>query len=155
MDAELLLADMEFFEDDTPENIELKNSVIELYNARLDERIRRKKFVIERGLLDLKKVQKFERKKSKEEREIINQMKIFARFNTKEDHERLVESMMKERLIRETIQQLKYFKSKGLNNLDQIERFIETQKLKHKNAGNHYDKNYSGTSNYGKAAGSR
>lgn len=72
MDAELLLADMEFFEDDTPENIELKNSVIELYNARLDERIRRKKFVIERGLLDLKKVQKFERKKSKEEREIIN-----------------------------------------------------------------------------------
>ena len=27
MDAELLLADMEFFEDDTPENIELKNSV--------------------------------------------------------------------------------------------------------------------------------
>ena len=56
MDAELLLADMEFFEDDTPENLELKNSVIELYNARLDERIRRKKFVIERGLLDLKKV---------------------------------------------------------------------------------------------------
>merc|ERR1719458_2462135 len=45
MDAELLLADMEFFEDDTPENIELKNSVIELYNGRLDERIRRKKFV--------------------------------------------------------------------------------------------------------------
>lgn len=103
MDAELLLADMEFFEDDTPENVELKNSVIELYNARLDERIRRKKFVIERGLLDLKKVQKFERKKSKEEREIINQMKIFARFNTKEEHERLVESMMKERLLRETI----------------------------------------------------
>ena len=54
MDAELLLADMEFFEDDTPENIELKNSVIELYNGRLDERIRRKKFVIERGLLNLK-----------------------------------------------------------------------------------------------------
>lgn len=72
MDAELLLADMEFFEDDTSENTDLKNSVIELYNARLDERIRRKKFVIDRGLLDLKKVQKFERKKSKEERDIIN-----------------------------------------------------------------------------------
>ena len=46
MDAELLLADMEFFEEDTQENIQLKNSVIELYNPRLDERIRRKKFVI-------------------------------------------------------------------------------------------------------------
>ena len=52
MDADLLLADMDF---ETPENSELKNNVIELYNARLDERIRRKKFVIERGLLDLKK----------------------------------------------------------------------------------------------------
>lgn len=86
MDAELLLADMEFFEDDTEENIQLKNSVIELYNARLDERIRRKKFVIERGLLDLKRQQKFEKKRSKEEREIINSMKIFARFNSEEDH---------------------------------------------------------------------
>lgn len=55
MDAELLLTDMEFFEEDTPEQIKLKNSVIELYNARLDERIRRKKFVIERGLLDIKR----------------------------------------------------------------------------------------------------
>jgi transcriptional adapter 2-alpha len=86
MDAELLLADMEFFDDDTDDNAKLKNSVIELYNGRLDERIRRKKFVIERGLLDLKKVQKYERKKTKEERDIINSMKIFARFNTEEDH---------------------------------------------------------------------
>lgn len=103
MDAELLLADMEFFEDDTPENIELKNSVIELYNGRLDERIRRKKFVIDRGLLNLKQVQKFERKKSKEDREIINKMKIFARFNTAEEHTDLVHSILKERLLRETI----------------------------------------------------
>lgn len=118
MDAELLLADMEFFEDDTPENIELKNSVIELYNGRLDERIRRKKFVIERGLLNLKQVQKFERKKSKEDREIINKMKIFARFNTAEEHTDLVHSILKERLLRETIQQLKFFRSKGLTNMD-------------------------------------
>jgi transcriptional adapter 2-alpha len=55
MDAELLLADMEFYQDDNQENLHLKNSIIELYNARLDERIRRKKYVIERGLLDIKR----------------------------------------------------------------------------------------------------
>jgi transcriptional adapter 2-alpha len=55
----------------------LKNDVIELYNARIDERIRRKKFVLERGLLDFKRTQKQERKKTKEERDIINSMKIF------------------------------------------------------------------------------
>lgn len=100
--------------------------MIELYNARLDERIRRKKFVIERGLLDFKKIQKYERKKTKEEREIINTMKIFARFNSADNHEKLVNSLIKERLLREVIEQLKYFKSKGLTSLDQIEKFIET-----------------------------
>jgi transcriptional adapter 2-alpha len=118
MDAELLLADMEFFEEDTEENIQLKNSVIELYNARLDERIRRKKFVIERGLLDLKRTQKYERKRSKEEREIINSMKIFARFNTEEEHQRIVNNLIKERLLREVIEQIKFFRSKGLTSLD-------------------------------------
>ena len=103
MDAELLLADMEFNEDDTAENIELKNSVIELYNARLDERNRRKKFVIERGLLNLKQVQKFEQKRPKDEREIINRMKIFARFNSAKEHTDLVHSILRERLLHETI----------------------------------------------------
>ena len=142
MDAELLLADMEFFDDDTPENIELKNNVIELYNARLDERIRRKKFVIERGLLDLKKIQKYERKKSKEEREIINQMKIFARFNTEEQHQKLVNTLLKERLLKEVIEQLRFFKNRGLTTLDQIEKFIEAHKAKSKT--NNYDKPYIG-----------
>ena len=128
MDAELLLADMEFFDEDTEEQIQLKNSVIELYNARLDERIRRKKFVIERGLLDLKRTQKYERKRSKEEREIINSMKIFARFNNEEDHQRLVQNLIKERLLREVIEQMKFFRSKGLTSLDQIERYVDSQR---------------------------
>ena len=53
--------------------------------------------------MNLKQVQKFERKKSKEDREIINKMKIFARFNTAEEHTDLVHSILKERLLRETI----------------------------------------------------
>jgi len=128
MDAELLLADMEFFEEDTEESIKLKNSVIELYNARLDERIRRKKFVIERGLLDLKRQQRYERKRTKEERDIINSMKIFARFNTEEDHQKIVNNLIKERMLREVIEQLKFFRSKGLTSLDSIERFVENQR---------------------------
>jgi transcriptional adapter 2-alpha len=112
-DADTLLADLEFFEDDTEEDLKLKNDVIELYNARIDERIRRKKFVLERGLLDFKKMQKQERKKTKEERDIINSMKIFARFNNPEEHEKLVNSLLKERMLREMIEQLRYFKNKG------------------------------------------
>lgn len=127
-DADTLLADLEYFDDDTEQDIKLKNDVIELYNARIDERIRRKKFVIERGLLDFKRIQKAERKKSKEDREIINALKPFARFNTAEDHEKIVNNLLKERMLREAIQQLTYFKSKGLTSLEQIEKYVDSSK---------------------------
>jgi len=133
-EADMLLADMEFGEDDTPDEIKLKEEVIELYNARLDERIRRKKFVIDRGILDVKKIQKCERKKTQEEKDIINSMKVFARFNNKEDHERLVQNLIKERQLREVIEQLKFFRSKGLTTLDECERFIDHLKKKDVNA---------------------
>ena len=38
--------------------IDLKLEVLKIYNFKLDERERRKKFILERGLLDFRKVQK-------------------------------------------------------------------------------------------------
>jgi len=40
--------------------------------------------------------------------------------------------LLKERLIREAIEQLTYFRSKGLTTIDQVEKYIETNKLKFK-----------------------
>lgn len=57
-------------------------------------------------------------------------MKVFARFNTKDDHEKLVQSLIKERQLREVIEQLKFFRSKGLSTLDECEKFIEYLKKK-------------------------
>ena len=45
-------------------------------------------------------------------------MKIFARFNTEEDHQKIVNNLIKERLLREAIEQLKFFRTKGLTSLD-------------------------------------
>lgn len=67
-------------------------------------------------------------------------MKIFARFNTEEGHSKLVNTLLKERLLKETIEQLKFFKSKGLTTLEQVEKYIEAQKAKNKT--NNYDKHY-------------
>lgn len=55
-------------------------------------------------------------------------MKIFARFNSEEDHQKIVNNLIKERLLREVIEQLKFFRSKGLTSLDQIEKYIESQR---------------------------
>lgn len=54
-EAETWICEMEFTEDDPEEEVKLKRQVLEHYNARIDERIWRKKFVIEWNLLDLKK----------------------------------------------------------------------------------------------------
>ena len=62
-------------------------------------------------------------------------MKIFARFNSAKEHTDLVHSILRERLLHETIQQLKFFRSKGLITFNAIEKFIEAQKLKSKNQG--------------------
>lgn len=41
-DAELLLAEMEFNDDDTPEEFDMKMRLLHIYNHKLDERIKRK-----------------------------------------------------------------------------------------------------------------
>lgn len=121
---------MEFSEDDPEEEVMLKTQVLEHYNARLDERIRRKKFVIERGLLDIRKLQKQQKRLSKEERDIVNGMKPFARFQSKEEHEKLVSGLLKEYHLRILIQQLKHYQGLGLHTLSQIDNYIKDQQSK-------------------------
>ena len=56
-DADRMLADMEFALDEHPSERELKLQVVRIYNHKLEERNRRKQFVIERGLIDFKQQQ--------------------------------------------------------------------------------------------------
>ena len=45
-------------------------------------------------------------------------------------------NLIKERLLREAIEQLKFFRSKGLTSLDQIEKYIDSQR-KSSSSGNY------------------
>lgn len=47
-----MLDDLEFYDNDTPEEFALKIEMIEEYNRRLDERAKRKNFVLDYKLLD-------------------------------------------------------------------------------------------------------
>ena len=107
-DAELMLADMEFKAcspdsslasspcvhvclcvqpDDTKQERDLKFRVLQIYNAKLDARAERKRFIVERGLLEQQ-----EKPRTKEERQIEESMRVFARFHSKEEHVRLARS---------------------------------------------------------------
>lgn len=54
----------------------MKFRLMDIYNHKLTERIKRKKFVIERKLLDLKEQNRLDKTRTKEEKEIYNLMKV-------------------------------------------------------------------------------
>lgn len=70
---------------------------------RLDERKRRKDFILERNLLY---PDPFERNLSPEEKEIYQRYKVFMRFHSKEEHRELLKSVIEEHRIVKRIQEL-------------------------------------------------
>ena len=95
---------MEFNDDDSEEEKLMKFRLIDIYNHKLDERLKRKEFVITRGLLDLKEQMRLEKNRTKEEKEIYNMMKVFARFSSAKEHEELVKGIIREKQIRQRIE---------------------------------------------------
>ena len=71
--------------------------------CRLDERKRRKEFILERNLLFPNPLEK---NLTNEDKEVYHRYKVFMRFLSKEEHEALVRSVIEERKIRRRIQEL-------------------------------------------------
>ncbi|CAN1260105.1 Transcriptional adapter ADA2b [Linum perenne] len=103
-DAEQLLAEMEFKDNDTEEERELKLRVLRIYGKRLDERKRRKDFILERNLLY---PNPFEKDLYPDERIICRRYDIFMRFHSKEEHEELLRTVITEHRTLKRIQELK------------------------------------------------
>jgi len=122
-DAEILLADMEFFPDDHPSERELKLQVVRIYNAKLAERDKRKRFVIDRRLIDFKKQQQLDRRRSKEERELVARLRMFARFHSPEEHEALVDGLIKAKKLRQQIAVYQHYRRMGIRTLDQARQY--------------------------------
>ena len=57
-------------------------------------------------------------------------MKVFPRFNTAEDHEKLVQGIIKEKELRQRIQELKELKKKGFRTLVEVEDELQNKKKK-------------------------
>ncbi|XP_057796704.1 transcriptional adapter ADA2-like isoform X2 [Salvia miltiorrhiza] len=125
-DAEQLLADMEFKETDTDAERELKIRILHIYSKRLDERKRRKDFILERNLLY---PDPFERDLTLEEKELCHRYRVFMRFHSKEEHDELLRSVVEEQRILKRIQDLQEARAAGCRTACEAERFIE-QKMK-------------------------
>nr|XP_015879292.1 transcriptional adapter ADA2b isoform X1 [Ziziphus jujuba var. spinosa] len=121
-DAEQLLAEMEFKDADTDEERELKLRVLRIYSKRLDERKRRKDFILERNLLH---PNPFEKDLSPEERAICRRYDVFMRFHSKEEHQELLETIISEHRTLKRIQELKEAQAAGCRTSAEADRYLE------------------------------
>jgi transcriptional adapter 2-alpha len=123
-DAEMILTEMAFHDDDNPYDTSLKLKVIDIYNSKLDERLYRKWFIVQRNLFEYKKL----KKGFGADRDIHDRMRCFARLLNKEDHLQFVQGVIAERTLRRRIEELKKYRRLGIRTLDDAAAYQNYQK---------------------------
>ncbi|KAI2509210.1 Zinc-binding domain [Fragilaria crotonensis] len=122
-DAENILADMEFTAGDSAQDRELKIKVIQIYNSKLDERDRRKNFLLSRGLLDYRKNQQADAMLPRDERDLVRRMRLFERLHTPEEHRLFIDDLLKAKRLRKEIAQLQMYRRMGIETLAEAEKY--------------------------------
>lgn len=125
-EAEVSVKDLEFEQDlaeGADDEIQLKLTVLDIYNGRLTRRAERKRVIFEHGALDYKKNQANEKKRSKEERDLILKTKPFARLMNAHDYEAFVEDLLTELTTRRRIAELQEWRRMGLTLMEQGPRY--------------------------------
>ncbi|KAI0197997.1 hypothetical protein F4808DRAFT_270586 [Astrocystis sublimbata] len=103
--------------------MELKLTVMNIYNCRLTQRVDRKKVIFEHNLLDYRENTKLEKKRSKEERDLINKAKPFARMMNHDDFESLCQGLLDELNLRQAITQLQEWRNLKIGDLRSGEKY--------------------------------
>lgn len=127
-DAELLIKDMIFDPDDLAGDIELKLTVLDIYNLRLTTRAERKRALIENSLLDYRRNIANDKRKSKEEKEFMRKINAFIRIMTPADFDAFAQDALTELRCRMRIQQLQNWRRNGITSLEDGAKF-EKDKL--------------------------
>ncbi|KAJ9529930.1 hypothetical protein QJQ45_023203, partial [Haematococcus lacustris] len=138
-DAECVVADMEFLEDEPEADRQLKLRMLAIYNQRLDARDARRRFLRDYGLLAMRKVQAMERRRTPAEQETDARLRVFARYSSCKEHDELVDGLIIEQRLRSRIQELKEMRSLGCRTLDEcdaVEAALEPRPRKRLTANN-------------------
>ncbi|KAJ4289437.1 Transcriptional adapter ada2 [Collariella sp. IMI 366227] len=110
--------------------MELKLTVMEIYNCRLTQRAERKKVIFEHNLLDYRENSKMEKKRSKEERDLLNKAKPFARMMNRVDFEQFCQGLIDELNLRQAIAQLQEWRSLRIGDLRSGEKYEHEKSLR-------------------------
>jgi transcriptional adapter 2-alpha len=103
--------------------MELKLTVMEIYNSRLTQRVERKKVMFEHNLLDYRENSKNDKKRTKDERDILNKAKPFARMMNRHDFDAFCQGLVDELNLKQAISQLQEWRSLRIGDLRSGEKY--------------------------------
>lgn len=107
--------------------MELKMVVMDIYNSRLTARAERKKTIFEHSLLEYRKAAAIDKKRTKEERDLFNKAKPFARMMNRSDFNDTAQGFEYEHNLRQAIAQLQDWRQMRIGDLKSGEKY-ETEK---------------------------
>ncbi|KAK2600018.1 Transcriptional adapter ada2 [Conoideocrella luteorostrata] len=107
--------------------MELKLTVMDIYNCRLTQRVDRKKVIFEHELLEYRENTKIEKKRSKDEKDLLQKAKPFARIMNHKDFEDFNQGLIDEQNLRQAITQLQDWRNMKIGDLRSGEKY-ETEK---------------------------
>ncbi|KAK4687393.1 transcriptional adapter 2-alpha, partial [Tremellales sp. Uapishka_1] len=96
------------------DELEIKLAMMEIYFSKLDKREEAKELIFDRGLTEHKKIVAMDRKKQKDEKELIQRYKVFAKLQTAQDFEILTEGLIYEQNLRKRITELQEYRRMGI-----------------------------------------
>lgn len=115
---------------DLEPEMELKLTVMDIYNCRLTQRAERKKVIFEHNLLDYRENTKSEKKRSKEEKDLLNRAKPFARMMNQDDFDQFCQGLIDELNLRQAITQLQEWRGLRIGDLKSGEKYEQEKALR-------------------------
>lgn len=107
--------------------MELKLTVMDIYNCRLTQRVERKKVIFEHNLLDYRENTKIEKRRTKEEKDLLQKAKPLARMMNHKDFDDFCQGLLDELNLRQAIMQLQEWRNNRIGDLRSGEKY-ETEK---------------------------
>ena len=108
--------------------VELKCTVMDIYNHKLTQRAQRKKVMFEHGLLEYRKNAASDKKRTKDERDLLTKPKPFARIMNKVDFDDFSEGLLQEHNLRQAVTSLQEWRRMGIQTLEAGQRY-EVEKV--------------------------
>lgn len=133
-EAEDIIGDMEVADDDSKSDKDLKAQVLKIYAEKLNERSRRKEFVLERGLTNFKAYQAAEKKRPKEERELREKLRVFMCYVPQPDMDKFISGILEERQLRAKIELYQEGRALGARTIEDCNRLTANAKSKGKSS---------------------